>query len=513
MENVGRKGLEPKEPLPAVSSERHTYPARGAADIAIDVIIHSTSTWVTAGVPAGRRSVGSGFIMSIPIVAIVGRPNVGKSSLLNCISRQMISIVDPTAGVTRDRVSTICEWNDAYFELVDTGGYGVVDCDDLSDHIERQIIYAIQQASLVLFVVDVQDGVMPLDRRVAELLRQHDRPVLLLANKADDDKHEPGAAEFFSLGFDQPICISALHARGRRDLCDRIVERVRPLYGTSPPVPVMKIALVGRRNVGKSTFINALAGNERVIVSETPGTTRDSVDVRFERDGREFIAIDTAGIRKKTKMKSDIEFYGYTRAQRSIRRADVVLLLIDATDPIGDVDKKLARFIVDEYKPCILVINKWDLAKGRATSSEYGEYLDKVLPEVSYAPIALTTAKDNRNIPGVIDLAGSLYKQALMRVGTAQLNQGLEEAMALRGPSPKRGAKPPKIYYATQVSVRPPTVVCFVNDPALIKADYQRFLINRFRDILPFSEIPIRLFFRARNRRGDEATRGAKQNR
>jgi len=438
--------------------------------------------------------------MALPVVAIVGRPNVGKSSLLNALAGRMISIVDPTAGVTRDRVSVVCEMNELYFELVDTGGYGIEDTDQLTEHVEQQILYAIDQADLVLFIVDVREGLAPLDGEVARLLRRFEREVILVANKADAEKHDPQASEFFALGFGEPMCVSAQHGRGRADLIERIVDRIRAAAGEQPAAPVMKVAIVGRRNVGKSTFVNALAGQDRVIVSEVPGTTRDAVDVQFVIDGRTFIAIDTAGIRKKSKMSSDVEFYGYTRATRSIRRADVVLFMIDSTEPISQVDKKLGATIAENDKPVVLVINKWDLAKGRAGSDDYAGYLDKVLPELSYAPMTFVTASKSKNVQATIDVAQALFKQGSIRVGTGRLNEALRRALDVRGPSAKRGIKPPKIYYATQVSVHPPTIVLFVNHPSLIGEGYRRFLLNRMRESLPFEEIPIRLLFRARRR-------------
>ncbi len=442
--------------------------------------------------------------MALPVVAIVGRPNVGKSSLLNSLSGRMISIVDPTPGVTRDRVSTICQSEDVYFELIDTGGYGIEDSDQLTKDIEQQIVYAIDAASLILFVVDVREGITPLDREVTRLLRQFERKVIVAVNKADTPKQDTQAGEFFSLGFGEPMCVSAKHGRGRTELIARIVENVRSAASAQPGEPVMKIALVGVRNVGKSTFVNSLAGGPRVIVSEIPGTTRDSIDVRFERDGRTFIAIDTAGVRKKGKMSSDIEFYGFVRAERSVRRADVVLFLIDATRPVSQLDKKLGRFISENDKPVILVINKWDLARGKASSDDYGTYLEKTLPELSYAPVAFTTAKSDKNIQATIDLAQTLFKQANTRVATGRLNEALREVIGVRKPSPKRGVKFPKVYYATQVDVRPPTIVLFVNDPELIREDYRRFLLNRLRESLPFQEVPIRLLFRS-HRRGESA--------
>lgn len=435
--------------------------------------------------------------MSLPIVAIVGRPNVGKSSLLNCLAKQRISIVDPTAGVTRDRISVVLDVEDVYFELVDTGGYGIEDRDGLTDQVEAQIQYAISAAVVVLFVVDTQDGITALDRKVAELLRRQADNVILVSNKVDAPMHEGLTGEMERLGFGTPMPISALHGFGREELMTEIVRRVKPVSIDRPPDPVLRLAIVGRRNAGKSTFINCLAGEDRVIVSEVPGTTRDSVDVRFEKDGQIYVAIDTAGVRKKRKIADDIEFYGYSRAQRSIRRADVVLFFMDSTEPAGEVDKRLGGYILEQFKPCIVVINKWDLAQGKAESEQYGDYITKILPSLDFAPIAFVTAKESKNVQSVLDLAKSLHKQANTRLSTANLNTILEEITAVRGPSSRKGRRP-KIYYGTQISVCPPTIVLFVNDPSLITEEYRRFLINRFRERLPFAEVPIRLMLRAR---------------
>ncbi len=436
--------------------------------------------------------------MSLPVVTIVGRPNVGKSSLFNSITRSRISIVEPTAGVTRDRVSTICDIDETYFELVDTGGYGVVDRDDLSADVEKQIEYAIQCADLILFVVDAREGLLPLDHRTAELLRPYTSRVRLLSNKVDEPHMAHGIGEFIKLGFGEPLAVSAVNGSGRNNLIALIAEGIAGLSDETPVEPVMKIALVGKRNAGKSTFINVLAGEPRVIVSETPGTTRDSIDVRFEKDGRTLIAIDTAGVRKKNRMADDIEFYAYTRATQSIRRADVVLFLIDATEPVGQVEKRLAQLVSQEFKPCVFVVNKWDLAKGQVATGEFGEYLDKLLPELDYAPISFTSANVGRNIDSTLDLAAELHKQAGLRVGTGKLNKVLGESLAVNPPSTKRGKKRPKFYFATQVSTLPPAIVLFVNHPGSVTPSHHRFLLNRFRESLPFGEVPIRLMFRPR---------------
>ncbi|MGD8450737.1 MAG: ribosome biogenesis GTPase Der [Phycisphaerae bacterium] len=435
--------------------------------------------------------------MALPVVVIVGRPNVGKSSLLNRLAGQRISIVDPRAGITRDRVSAIIEEDERYIELVDTGGIGIIDDDALEEHVEEQIRYAIGRADVIVFLVDVRDGITALDQTVAEQLRRLEKPVVLVANKVDDAAQEPAVGEFGRLGFGEALRVSAVHGRGRERLLGRVLELLGPETGETPGTPVMKLAIVGKRNAGKSTLVNTLAGEPRVIVSEVPGTTRDAVDVRFEKDGREFIAIDTAGVRKRARM-DDVDFYSYRRALRSIRRADVVMMLMDSTVPVAEVDLKLAAAVLEEYKPVIITINKWDLAKDRATTSQYADYLTQVMPMLPYAPLAFITATTAKNVDAALDLAMSLHKQAQTRVPTGRLNQALETILAARGPSAKRGTKQVKIYYATQVAVAPPTFVFFCNDPAAVNENYRRFMENRLREHLPLAEVPMQLLFRPR---------------
>ena len=436
--------------------------------------------------------------MSLPVVAIIGRPNVGKSSLLNSLSGQMISIVDPTAGVTRDRVSTVINQDDRYFELVDTGGYGIVDSDALEQHVENQIFQAIGTAQVVIFMTDIRDGVMPLDTRIAQLIRKHDLKIILVANKADSPKQLPQAGEFIRLGFGEPICISAKSLVNRAELMERICDELDHLPKEKPSDAVMKIAVVGKRNAGKSTFINAVVGHERVIASEVPGTTRDAVDVRFEKDGREFVIIDTAGVRKVGKMKQDIEYYGYTRATRSIRRADVVLFMMDATTKISQVDKKLCHLIQEEYKPCVIIVNKWDLAKGFADTQDYADYLDKVLVGIRHAPIAFTTATESKNIQSVLDLATELFKQSNTRIPTAKLNKAVEMIVDQKTGTARKKGGFPKIYYATQVAANPICILLFVNNPGLFDEMFERFVISRLGEYLDLEEVPIRLLLRKR---------------
>ena len=447
--------------------------------------------------------------MALPLVVIVGRPNVGKSSLLNALARERISIVDARPGITRDRVSAVLEHDERWFEIVDTGGIGIVDDDNLETHVETQINFAIQLASVVLFLVDVQQGLTPLDQLVAEKLRQVDVPVLLVANKVDAEVHTTDAANFHQLGHGEPLPISALHGRGREALLNRIIAMLGDsAAGEAPEQPVMKLAIVGKRNAGKSTLVNALAGEERCIVSEIPGTTRDAVDVRFEREGRAFIAIDTAGVRKRKSM-DDLDYYSYRRAVRSIQRADVVMHLIDATVPVSEVDLKLLRAVQDEYKPLVIAVNKWDLVGEQATPLDFANYLTAVMGQVSYAPITFMTAKTGRKVDAAIDVALSLHKQAHTRVGTGKLNSALEAILAQRAPTTKRGAKHVKIYYATQVAVAPPTIALFCNDAGAVSQNYERYIENRLREVLPFREVPMRLLYRARRGDNDPRSGGA----
>jgi GTP-binding protein len=446
--------------------------------------------------------------MGLPVVAIVGRPNVGKSSLLNCLVGRRIAIVEPSAGVTRDRVSAPLAVGEGYVELVDTGGIARADKDAMGDQVQRQIDYALASAAVILFVVDVRQGLTTPDSAAARLLRKQDKPVVLVANKVDHESAVAETAEFQRLGFGPPIAVSAKHARGLHDVLDAVAAALGArLRGTAAPGAVMKLAIVGKRNTGKSAFINALAGQPRVIVSQTPGTTRDSIDVTIDLDGRSVMLIDTAGVRKRKSLSGDVEFYSLHRALRSIRRADVVALMIDASVKLSQVDKDLAGQIAAQFKPVVLVVNKWDLARQRADVVDYAEYLGKAFPELAYAPICLTSATEGLNVRQTVAMAEELYRQSRTRVPTARLNQAVRQVCSLRGPSHKAGTKPPKLLYASQVAIAPPTIVCFVNDVRSFDASYQRFLIGQLRQRLPLAEVPIRLLFRQRRSRTDAAPR------
>jgi GTPase len=443
--------------------------------------------------------------LPVPRVAIIGRPNVGKSSLFNWLAGRRISIVDPTAGVTRDRISTLIEHNDKYFELIDTGGIGIVDSDDLTEDVEKQIQLAIEQADVLLFVVDARSGRVSLDEEVNQRIRYVTKPVIFVANKCDSPEWDHHASDFYKFGRGKIHCVSAEQKRGREDLLEAITKQLpKDSPKGKPDNPQLKLAIVGRRNTGKSTFINSLAESDRVIVSEVAGTTRDSVDVRFERDGKTFIAIDTAGVRKKKSVSSNLEFYSMARAERSIRRADVVLMFFDPRTRVSKVDKTLTDYILQEHKPTIFVVNKWDLVKGTMPTERMATYLQQMFPMLDYVPVAFISAKQSKNVGRVLNLAQTLYKQASQRVNTGQINQVLKHALAEQSP-PVRQNRSPKIYYATQVDDRPPTIILFTNGPYLFDNTYQRYLIKQFRDHLPFTDVPIRMYLRDKARDGKPA--------
>jgi GTP-binding protein len=438
--------------------------------------------------------------MPVPLVAIVGRPNVGKSSLFNWLAGRRISIVDPTAGVTRDRVATLIEAGGRFFELIDTGGMGIEDADNLTAEVEGQIELAIEQAHVVLFVVDIRTGLTPLDEEVGRRLRFVTKPVILVGNKCDSPNLEPHAHDFYKLGRGKLLPVSAEQKLGKPELIEAIVTKLPAESKEKPKRDVsLKLAIVGRRNVGKSTFINSLAKSNRMIVSEVAGTTRDSVDVRFERDGKSFLAIDTAGVRKKKSISSNIEFYSLARAERSVRRADVVLMFLDPRLRISQVDKTLTEYILNEHKPAIFVVNKWDLMKDEMPTERFGNYVRQILPMLDYVPIAFITAKSGKNVYTLLNLAQNLHKQASVRVGTGELNQIVHQALESR-PPPLRQNRRPKVYYATQVASNPPTVVLFTNGPQLFDPPYQRYLLSALRDHSLFREVPVKLYLRSKKR-------------
>lgn len=462
--------------------------------------------------------------MPLPQIAIVGRPNVGKSSLLNRLAGRRVSIVDPTPGVTRDRVSAVIEVDAPVetpkgtpaklIEITDTGGWGVyvadgkryddvgADLANLTHDIEAQIALAMDRSDLVLFVMDGQAGITSLDETIATLLRQRNAAgrVLSVANKVDSEEWVPHGLEAAGFGFGEPLCVSATSGLGVQRLMEAIWEHT-PAEASGPDADAeLRFAIVGKRNSGKSTLINALAGEERVIVSEIAGTTRDSVDVRFEIEGRAMVAIDTAGVRKRKSFADDIEYYAYHRMLQAMRRADVVMLLVDATTEISQVDKKLSQELQRQYKPTIIVVNKCDeLEETDITPEDYLDYLTEQLRGLDYAPIVFISATEREGLTDLVAMAHNLFEQAGHREGTGRLNSVVQAILKQRGPSSRLGTQA-RLLYASQVSTHPPTIVLVVNHPKLFHGQYERYLMNRLREELPFSEVPIRLLFKKRSR-------------
>ena len=437
----------------------------------------------------------------IPVIAIVGRPNVGKSAFFNAAAGSRIAIVDPAAGVTRDRISAELVHEGRRFELIDTGGIGGAEGDRLKEEIESQIDVALHAADGILFLVDIREGILPLDQEVARRLRGLKKPVVLVANKADHGFMVHARHGFMRLGFGEPVAASALERRSVFEALERILEAL-----PAPPPEAEdgaeggdgpRVAVVGRMNAGKSTLVNRLARGPRVIVSEIPGTTRDSVDVRVEMGDLRFTVIDTAGIRRKRSIQDSVEFYGQARAARAIRRADAVLLLLDATREISSVDKRIAAEVLDSYKPCIVCLNKWDRVD--RPPEAFLEYVGARLTGLRFAPVACLSALEGFNVEPTFRLVPELIEQWSRRVETARINKVLREAFTRRPPrTPK--SRTAKVYFGTQVDVRPPFIVVFVNDPALFDEAWRRYLAGRFREALPFPEVPIKIAFRGRRR-------------
>jgi GTP-binding protein len=467
--------------------------------------------------------------MPLPCIAIVGRPNVGKSSLFNRLAGSRVSIVDPTPGVTRDRVSRVifvpppserADEGTRCAELLDTGGFGVYiaegrryddageDLAELTPDIEHQITKATSMADLVLFLVDAQSGPTSLDERIATMLRKSGRAdqVIVVANKVDSEEWEAHASEFARFGLGDIVVTSAKSAYRKREFLEKIWERI-DADATPDEDPELKMAIVGRRNAGKSTLVNALAGEDRVIVSEIAGTTRDAVDVRISIGKRTLTLIDTAGVRKKKSWADQIEAYSNQRTFDSIERADVVVLLLDATEKISQVEKRLAHELETRFKPVVIVLNKWDLVKDDVVLDDFLDYLGQELPGLPYAPIIRISAAKSDGVNSTLRMAFNLFKQANHREPTGPLNALFKSILQKRGPSSKLGTRA-KILYVSQIAIRPPTIALVVNKPQLFKGSYERYLRNRLHEELPFSEVPIRLIFSERRRMELQALRG-----
>ncbi|MFO7294774.1 MAG: ribosome biogenesis GTPase Der [Clostridia bacterium] len=437
--------------------------------------------------------------MDKPIVAVVGRPNVGKSTFFNQIVGKRISIVDDQPGVTRDRIYADAEWLNRKFTLVDTGGLDPESDDELLVKMRRQVEIAIDTADVIIFLVDGQVGVTPADHQIANLLRKTRKPVVVAVNKIDNFEDEAMVADFFSLGLGEPMGISAVHKRGIGDLLDKVVKYLPDKGIDEEEDQMIKIAVVGRPNVGKSSLVNRILGEERVIVSDIPGTTRDAIDTPFEVDGKKYLIIDTAGIRRKSRINEALERYSVLRALAAIRRCDVVLMMLDATQPVAEQDAKIAGLAIEEGKATVIVVNKWDLIeKDTYTMEEYKNRILQKLGFIAYAPMVFISAKTGQRTNRILELVDEVYSRYTMRVSTGVLNDCISDATAVAAPPSEKG-RMLKIYYATQVSVKPPTFVLFVNDPELMHESYQRYLENYLRKTFDLTGTPIRLLVRQRS--------------
>ena len=436
--------------------------------------------------------------MAKPIVAIVGRPNVGKSTLFNRIAEKRVSIVDDTPGVTRDRIYADAEWTGHEFALVDTGGIDFNETDELLPAMRNQAKLAMEEADVILFVVDGKVGITDVDQIIVSMLRTTKKPVVLAVNKVDNLKGVTDSYEFYGLGLGEPFAVSAVNALNLGDLLDAIVEALPEEVPIEDEPDTIRVAVVGRPNVGKSSLVNALLGQERVVVSNIPGTTRDAVDTYFKQDGVTFIFVDTAGMRRRGRIDAALERYSVIRSLRAIDRADVVLMLIDAVDGVTEQDKKISGYVHESGRASVLVVNKWDLLpKDGKTSLRYTETLRQELGFMQYAPVVFLSALTKQRVTRIPEVVKFVAEQHAMRVSTSLLNQVVRDAVGINPPPSDRGRKL-KIFYATQASVRPPTIVIFVNDQELMHFSYLRFLENKLREAFGFEGTPLKMVVRPR---------------
>ena len=440
-----------------------------------------------------------------PLVAVVGRPNVGKSTLFNRLVGRRVAIVEDTPGVTRDRIYGDAEWLQYSFTLIDTGGIEPASLDKIAIQMRRQAELAIETADVILFLVDGREGMTAADMEVASMLRRSKKPVVLGVNKVDAQKFEDSAYEFYSLGLGDPITISAAQGLGLGDLLDAIVKDF-PAAVDGEEQKRINIAVAGKPNVGKSSLINALLGEERTIVSDIPGTTRDSIDTPFEHHGRFYTLVDTAGIRRKRSIEDEsIERYSVIRSLAAVRRADVVLIVCDASQGLSEQDVRIAGYAHEEGKPSVLLVNKWDLVeKDTHTIEKFKKDLLADLAFMSYVPMLFLSAKTGQRVNRVLDLADSVYEQSCRRIPTGTLNDIVGEAVMVNEPPSDKGRRL-KIYYATQAAIQPPTFIVFVNDETLVHFSYQRYLENYLRKSFGLEGTPLRLFFRSRKKSDEQA--------
>lgn len=435
--------------------------------------------------------------MTKPVVAIVGRPNVGKSTLFNRILGSRTAVVDAQAGVTRDRLYRDAEWAGKHFNLVDTGGIESEAAEAMSTRVTNQARQAIAEADLILFVLDGETGLLTEDAQVAEILRRSGKPVILVANKVDDfDKPLP-LADFYRLGLGDPVPVSAGLGLNIGDLLDLVVEKL-PETGEAREVEAVRIAVIGRPNVGKSSLVNALLGEERVIVTDIPGTTRDAIDTRFRRADREYVLTDTAGIRRKARIHDSIERYSILRAGKALERSDLALVVLDAADGVTNQDQRIAGLAEDAGKATVVVINKWDLMREAGVPvSRYQEGVREALGFIGYAPILCVSALSGRGVARILDTVDTVMEEYRRTIPTSTLNRIIHDAFVISPPPAQKG-KRLKFLYCTQVATGPPTFLLFVNDPGIASRGYRRYLENQLRRVYGFSGTPVRIVFRRR---------------
>ena len=439
-----------------------------------------------------------------PIVAIVGRPNVGKSTLFNALAGERISIVKDTPGVTRDRIYADCSWLDREFTLIDTGGIEPDSKDVILSQMREQAQIAIDLADVILFMVDVKQGLVDADDKVCNMLRRSRKPVLLVVNKVDNyQKMLPDVYEFYNLGIGEPYPVSSANKQGLGDLLDEVIAHFPENTGEEEDEEAVRIAIVGKPNVGKSSIINRLIGENRVIVSDIAGTTRDAIDTKVRHNGQDYIFIDTAGLRRSSKIKEDLEYYMKLRAVGAVERADITLLVIDASEGITEQDAKIAGIAHDEGKPVIVMVNKWDLVeKDNHTVKEFTDKIRSTLSFLSYAEIVFISAQTGQRLGRLYDEIDLVWQNMNLRIQTGVLNEIINEACVMVQPPSDKG-KMLKIYYSTQAGVKPPMFVLFVNDKELMHFSYLRYLENQIREAFGFKGTPIRFTVRERGEKNN----------
>lgn len=440
--------------------------------------------------------------MARPVVAIVGRPNVGKSTIFNRLIGDRLAIVEDKPGITRDRIYGISDWNGTSFSVIDTGGIEIDGEDVILKSIRVQAELAIEEADVIVFMCEAKSGLTNADEEVAQILFRSGKPVVLAINKVDNMKRAEDIYEFYSLGFGDPIGISGSHGTGLGDLLDAVVERLPEPTEEEYDEDVIRVALIGRPNVGKSSLVNAILGEERVIVSNIAGTTRDAIDTPFERDGQRYVLIDTAGMRKRGKVYETTEKYSVMRAMRAIERADVVLVVINGEEGIIDQDKHIAGYAHDAGKASMFVVNKWDaVEKDDKTMQNFENTIRDHFLFMSYAPVVFLSALTKQRLHKLLPVVQHAAQQHAMRITTHLLNDVISDAVAINPPPTDKGRRL-RINYATQVAVKPPTIVVFVNDPSMMHFSYERYLENKIRGAFNFEGTPIRLFTRRKSDEG-----------